>query len=156
MTEKYIVRLTAEEREELTGLVSKGKASAAKIRHAHVLLKADADGPNWTDTQITDAFSVHLNTVAGIRKRLVCQGLEAALNRQPQARPSRLPKLDGEGEARLLALSCSAPPPGQARWSLRLLAHRVVELGLAESFSHESVRRALKKMNSSPICVSRG
>jgi transposase len=147
MPEKYIVRLTAEEREELTALISKGKASAAKIRHAHVLLKADADGPNWTDAQIADAFSVHLNTVAGIRKRLVCQGVEAALNRQPQARPSRAPKLDGEGEARLLALSCSEPPPGQARWSLRLLAERVVELGIVESFSHESVRRALKKTN---------
>jgi hypothetical protein len=85
MTEKYIVRLTAEEREELTALVSNGKASAAKIRHAHVLLKADADGPNWTDAQIADAFSIHLHPVAGIRKRWVCQGLEAALNRQPQA-----------------------------------------------------------------------
>ena len=147
MPEKYLVRLTAEEREELMALISKGKASAAKIRHAHVLLKADADGPNWTDVQIADAFSVHLNTVAGIRKRRVCQGLEAALNRQPQARPSRAPKLDGAAEARLLALSCSEPPPGQARWSLRLLADRVVELGIVESFSHESVRRALKKTN---------
>jgi hypothetical protein len=81
MTEKYIVRLTAEEREELTVLVSKSKASAAKIRHAHVLLKADADSANWMDAQIADAFSIHLNTVAGIRKRLVCQGLDAALNR---------------------------------------------------------------------------
>ena len=147
MPDKYIVRLTAEEREHLTALVSKGKASAAKLRHAYVLLKADADGPNWTDAQIADAFSVHLNTVAGIRQRLVCHGLEAALTRQPQARPSRMPKLDGEGEARLLALSCSEPPPGQARWSLRLLAERVVELGIVESFSHESVRRTLKKTN---------
>ena len=156
MTEKYIVRLTAEEREELTALVSKGKASVAQIRHAHILLKADADGPNWTDPRIADAFSIHLNTVAGIRKRWVCQGLEAALNRQPQACPSRTPKLDGAGEARLLAVSCSEPPRGQARWSLRLLADRVVELGIVEHFSHESVRRVLKKTNSSPICVSRG
>lgn len=147
MPAKYIVRLTAEAREHLTALVSKGKAAAAKIRHAHVLLKADADGPNWMDAQIADAFSVPLNTVAGSRKRLVCQGLEAALNRQPQARPSRRPQLDGAGEARLLALSCSEPPPGQARWSLRLLADRVVELGIVESFSHESVRRTLKKTN---------
>jgi len=156
MSEKYIVRLTAEEREELTALVSKGKNSAAKIRPAQVLLKADADGPNWTDPRIAEAFSMHLNTVAGIRKRLVCQGLDAALNRQPQARPSRTPKLDGAGEARVLAVSCSEPPPGQARWSLRLLADRVVELGIVESFSHESVRRTLKKTNSSPICVSPG
>src|SRR5512143_4010376 len=107
MPEKYIVRLTAEEREHLTAVVSKGKASAAQIRHAHVLLKADADGPNWTDAQIADAVSVPLNTIAGIRKRRVGQGLGAALNWQPQARPSRMPKLDGAGEARLLALSCS-------------------------------------------------
>jgi transposase len=156
MTEKYIVRLTAEEREELTALASKGKASAAKIRHAQVLLKADADGPNWTDARIAEAFSMHLNTVAGIRKRLVCQGLEAALNRQPQTQPSRAPKLDGAGEARVLAAGCSEPPPGRARWSLRLLADRVVELGIVASFSHESVRRVLKKTNLSPICVSRG
>lgn len=147
MAEKYIVRLTAEEREELTALVSKGKTAAAKIRHAQVLLKADADGPNWSDARIAEAFSMHLNTVAGIRKRLVCQGVEAALNRQPQAQPSRTPKLDGAGEARVLALSCSEPPPGQARWSLRLLANRVVELGIVDRFSHESVRRVLKKTN---------
>lgn len=156
MAEKYVVRLTAEEREELIALTSKGQASAAKIRHAQVLLKADADGPHWPDPRIAEAFSMHLNTVAGIRKRWVCQGLEAALNRQPQAHPSRTPKLDGAGEARVLALSCSEPPPGQARWSLRLLADHVVELGIVEHFSHESVRRVLKKTNSSPICVSRG
>lgn len=156
MAEKHIVHLTAEEREELTALVSKGKSSAAKIRHAQVLLKADAEGPNWTDPRIADAFSMHLNTVAGIRKRLVEQGLDAALNRKPQARPSRTPKLDGAGEARVLAVSCGEPPPGQARWSLRLLADRVVELGIVGSFSHESVRRVLKKTNSSLICVSRG
>ena len=156
MAEKYIVRLTAEEREELTALVSKGKMSAAKIRHAQILLKADAEGPNWTDSRIAEAFSMHLNTVAGIRKRWVCQGLEAALNRQPQAHPSRAPKLDGAGEARVLAVSCSEPPPGQARWSLRLLAGRVVELGIVERFSHESVRRGLKKTKSSRICVSHG
>jgi transposase len=156
MAEKYVVRLTAEAREELTALTSKGQAPVAKIRHAQVLLKADADGPNGPDARIADAFSIHLNTVAGIRKRWVCQGLEAALNRPPQARPSRGSKLDGAGEARLLALSCSEPPPGQARWSLRLLADRVVELGIVERFSHESVRRVLKKTNSSPICVSRG
>jgi len=146
MAEKYIVRLTAEEREELTALVSKGKSSVAKIRHAQVLLKADADGPNWTDPRIADAFSMHLNTVAGIRKRWVEQGLENIRHKKPQARPSRAPKLDGTGEARVLAVSCSEPPPGQARWSLRLLADRVVELGIVPSFSHESVRRILKKL----------
>src|SRR5512138_3574009 len=128
MPDKYIVRLTAAEREELTALSRNGKASAAKSRHAQLLLKADADGPSWTDAPLADACSVHLNPVAGIRKRLGCQGLEAALNRQPPARPARASKLDGEGAARLLALSCSAPPPGQARGSLRLLADRIVEL----------------------------
>ena len=99
---------------------------------------------------------MHLNTLAGIRKRWVCQGVEAALNRQPQARPSRTPKLEGGWEARVLAVSCSEPPPGHARWSLRLLADRLVELGIVPSFSHESVRRVLKKTKSSRICVSRG
>ncbi|CDH47277.1 MAG: helix-turn-helix domain-containing protein [Candidatus Competibacteraceae bacterium] len=141
------MRLTPEEREELTALVSKGKTSAAKIRHAQILLKADAEGPNGTDAPIADAFSVPLRTVAGIRKRRVCQGVEAALNRQPQAYPSRPPKRDGAGEARVLALSCSKPPPGQVRRSLRLLADRVVERGIVERFSHESVRRVLKKTN---------
>ena len=156
MSEKYIVRLTLEERGELTALVSKGKTSTAKIRHAQILLKADVEEPNWTDSRIAEAFSMHLNTIAGIRKRWVCQGIEAALNRQPQARPSRTPKLEGAGEARVLAVSCSEPPPGHARWSLRLLADRVVELGVVESFSHESIRRVLKKTNSSRICVSHG
>ena len=91
MSEKHVVRLTTEEREEPNGAGEKGKTSAAKIRHAQALLKADAEGPNWTDSQIAEAFSMHLNTVAGIRKGLVCQGLEAALNRQPQAHPSRVP-----------------------------------------------------------------
>lgn len=147
MAEKYIVRLTAEEREERMALISKGKTSAAKIRQAQVVLKADADGPNWTDARIAEAFSMHLNTVAGIRKRLVCQGVAAALNRPPQAHPSRTPKRDGAGEARVLALSCSEPPPGQVRWSLRRLADRVVELSIVERFAHESIRRVLKKTN---------
>lgn len=147
MTEKYMVRLTTEAREELTALVTKGKTSAAKLRHAQILLKADAEGPNWTDAQMADAFSVHLNTVAGIRKRLVGQGVEAALNRQPPAYPSRPPQLDGAGEAWGLALRCSEPPPGQARWSLRWLADRVVERGIVERFSHARVRRVLKTTN---------
>lgn len=150
MAEKHIVRLTAEEREELTALVSKGKAAAAKIRHAQVLLKAGADGPNWTDARIAEAFSMYLNTVAGIRKRWVCQGVEAALNRQPQAHPSRVPRLDGAGEARVLALSCSEPPPGRARWSLRLLADRVVELGIVDRFSHVKCSTGTQKNELKP------
>jgi transposase len=145
MNKKYIVRLSDEERRQLTELTSKGKAAASKIRHAHILLKADADGPAWTDTKIAESFAVSVNTVLGIRQRLVEQGLEAALNRKPQARPSRTPRLDGEGEARLMALRCSAPPAGRARWTLRLLAAQAVALDIVETISHETVRQALKK-----------
>jgi transposase len=145
MNKKYIVRLSDEERRQLTELTSKGKAAAAKIRHAHILLKTDADGPAWTDAKIAESFSVSVNTVLGVRQRLVEQGLEAALNRKPQEHPSRTPRLDGEGEARLLALRCSAPPAGHARWTLRLLADQAVALDIVAAISHETVRQALKK-----------
>jgi transposase len=147
MNKKYIVRLTDEERRHLTELIRKGKAAASKIRHAHILLKADADGPTWTDEHIAESFSVSVPTVQGVRQRLVEQGLEAALNRKKQARPSRLPLLDGEGEARLIALRCSAPPAGHARWTLRLLADQAVALDIVEAISHETVRQTLKKMH---------
>jgi transposase len=146
MNKKYIVRLSNEERRQLTELTSKGKAAAYKIRHAHILLKADADGSAWTDAKIAESFSVSVNTVLGVRQRLVEQGLEAALNRQQQDRPSRAPLLDGAGEARLIALRCSEPPAGHARWTLRLLADQAVALEIVEAISHETVRPALKKM----------
>lgn len=145
MNKKYIVRLTDEERAQLAELTRKGKAAASKIRHAQILLKADADGPAWTDARIAESFSVSVNTVLGVRQRLVEQGLEAALNRKPQAHPSRAPRLDGEGEARLIALRCSTPPPGHARWTLRLLADQAVALEIVETISHETVRQTLKK-----------
>jgi transposase len=146
MNKKYIVRLSDEAHRQLTELTSKGKAAAYKIRHAHILLKADADGPPWTDEHIAESFSVSINTAQGVRQRLVEQGLEAALNRKQQARPSRPPRLDGEGEARLLALRCSEPPAGHARWTLRLLADQAVALDIVETISHETVRQTLKKM----------
>jgi transposase len=146
MNKKYIVRLSDEERHQLTELTRKGKAAAYKIRHAHILLKADANGPAWMDERIAESFSVSINTVQGVRQRLVEQGLEAALNRKTQARPSRPPLLDGEGEARLIALRCSAPPAGHARWTLRLLADQAVALDIVEAISHETVRQTLKKM----------
>src|SRR5262249_61044378 len=99
MNKKYIVRLTEQEREQLGALIRKGKAAASKIKHAHILLKADADGVGWSDAEIAAAFSVHPRTVAGIRERFVAQGVEAALNRKKQERPSRLPLFDGEAEA---------------------------------------------------------
>ena len=145
MPKKYIVRLSDAERQHLTELISKGKTAAYKIRHANILLKADADGPAWTDARIAESFSVSINTVMGVRQRLVEQGLEAALTRKKQAHPSRQPRLDGEGEARLIALRCSAPPDGHARWTLRLLADQAMALEIVEAISHETVRQTLKK-----------
>lgn len=145
MNKKYIVRLTEQEREQLDALIRKGKSAAYKIKHAHILLKADADGAAWSDEGIAAAFAVHTRTVAGIRERFVAQGLEAALNRKPQERPSQQPLFDGEAEAHLIALRCSEPPSGHARWTLRLLADKVVELNIVASASHETVRRTLKK-----------
>jgi transposase len=147
MSKRYVVRLTSEERRSLQRLVGAGKAAARKILHAHVLLQADEgpDGPGWRDTQISEALSVHPNTVAGVRERFVEQGLEAALNRKKQNRPSRTPKLDGRGEARLLAERCGPPPQGHKRWTLQLLADRLVTLQVVDRISYETVRRTLKK-----------
>ena len=142
---KYIVRLTDEERQQLEGLVSKGQAQAYKIKHAHILLKADADGPCWTDATIAEAFSCHRGTVEGIRKRFVEQGLQEALERKKREKPPREKILDGAGEARLIALSCSQPPEGRTRWTLELLADKLVELAVVETISYQTVRRTLKK-----------
>jgi transposase len=143
----YIVRLTDEERKELTEMVSKGKTVTYKIKHANILLKADENGPAWTDEKIAEAFSAHGDTVASIRQRFVEQGLEAALGRKKQAYPSRTAKFDGDAEAKLIAMSCSKPPDGRARWTLRLLANKVVELRIVESVSPETIRSVLKKTN---------
>jgi transposase len=150
---KYKVTLTADERQFLHTLVSAGKAAALKLTHARILLKADAapSGPAWTDARIAEAIEVNRTTVEQVRQRFVEQGLEAALVRKKQARPSRERKLDGAGEARLIALACSEPPLGRAAWTLRLLAERLVELEVVETISTETVRQALKKTNSSRI-----
>jgi transposase len=144
---KYIVRLTEPERAELLELVARGKAARHKRTHARVLLKTDAGsgGAAWTDTQIAEALELHPNTVAGIRQRFVEQGLEAALNRKKRVTPARARKLDGRGEARLIALACGEPPAGHARWTLRLLADQLVVLEMVDSISHETVRQVLKK-----------
>jgi len=144
---KYIVRLTEEERHQLGDLVGKGQAPAYKIRHAHILLKADAAGPCWTDQAIADAFSCHRGTVEGIRKRFVEQGVQGALERKKREKPPREKILDGDGEARLIALSCSQPPEGRSRWTLELLADKLVELNVVESISYRTVDRTLKKTN---------
>ena len=148
---KYKVTLTAEERQQLHDLVATGKAAAKKLAHARILLKADAapGGPAWPDRQIAQALEVSAATVERLRQRFVEQGLGSALARSKQGRPSRAAALDGQGEARLVALACSAPPAGRASWALRLLADRLVELGVVGKVSHEAVRRVLKKASSS-------
>ena len=153
---KYIVRLSDKERKELEELTRKGKAAAYKIKHAQILLKADADGPNWTDEKIAEAFSVTTRTVGAVRERLVERGLNAAVNRKAQENPSRLPRFDGQAEARLIALSCSSPPEGCSKWTLRLLADKVVKLEIVESVSHETVRQTLKKTLLNRTCEKCG
>jgi transposase len=145
--DKYAVELTSEERKELTELVSKGKTAARKITRARVLLQSDssADGPSWTDKQISEALGVHTNTIHGIRRHFVEHGLQAALDRKKQDRPSRQRLVDGDLEAHLIALRCGDPPEGAKRWTLRLLADKLVELQIVPSISHETVRQALKK-----------
>jgi Homeodomain-like domain len=147
MNKRYVVRLTAQERAALQRLVSVGKASARKILHARILLQADQgpDGPGWKDEQIAEGLTAHPRTVANVRQRLVEGGLEAALDRKKQAHPSRQVKLDGQGEAHLIALRCGPPPAGRMRWTLRLLADKLVALDVVDSVSHETVRRVLKK-----------
>jgi transposase len=148
---KYKVTLTAEERNSLQDLIAAGKAAALKLTHARILLKADAatGGPAWTDARIAEALEVNVNTVERLRERFVEQGLDAALGRKKQERPSRERILDGRAEARLIALACSEPPAGRARWTLRLLADQLVELAVVDTVSTETVRRTLKKTNSS-------
>ena len=148
---KYIVTLTADERHCLLDLIAAGKAAAKKLIHARILLKADAapGGPAWMDDRIAEAVEVNLRTVERVRQRFVEQGLEAALVRKKQDRPSRERKLDGDGEARLIAVACSQPPQGRRAWTLQLLADKLVELRVVEAISDETVRQVLKKTNSS-------
>jgi hypothetical protein len=145
MNKKYLVRLTEEEHQQLKALVSKGKAAAYKIKHANILLMADAATQANGDEHIAKALSVHPNTVRGVRQRFVEHGLEAALERKKLLRPPHPWLLDGEGEARLIALRCSPPPSGHGRWTLHLLADKLVELRVVNRISHETVRQVLKK-----------
>jgi transposase len=152
MKKKYPVVLTETERDDLKGLIASGTAPARKLTHARILLKADQgpEGPGWVDDAVAEAVEVSQPTVSRVRKQYFEEGMEAALNRRPPNREYHR-KLDGEQEARLLALACSEPPEGRARWSLRLLADRMVELEIVEEdISYQTVRRTLKKTNSSP------
>jgi Homeodomain-like domain len=146
MQKKYVVRLTEEERSVLQQVVKKLKGSGQKVRRAQILLKADADGPQWTDQQIAEAFSCRTQTVEGIRQRLVERGFQDTLDGAKRAQPPTPKLLDGEQEARLIATRLGPPPKGYANWTLRLLARKVVELEIVDSVSHETVRRTLKKM----------
>ncbi len=151
MKKKYPVILTETEREQLKSLIAAGTAPARKLTHARILLKADqsSEGPGWVDEAIAEAVETSQPTVSRVRKQYVQEGLEAALNRRAPNREYQR-RLDGEQEARLLALACSQPPEGQARWSLRLLADRLVELEVVEEeVSYQTVRRVLKKTTSS-------
>ena len=148
MKKVFVVRLTETERSELNALVRKGKASALAIARARILLKADQgkNGEAQTDAQVAEALSVAAKTVFNVRRRWVEEGLEAALRRKKQDCPSRLRKLDGKAEAKLVATCCGPAPQGRARWTLRMLAGKLVELEVVDSISPETVRSTLKKM----------
>ena len=150
MKKKYIVTLTEEERQMLREMLSRGKAAARKLMHARILLKADvaADGPGWKDETIAAALEVGRATVERVRKEFVEEGLKAALERRKPRRQYRR-KLDGDGEAHLVALACQEPPEGRSRWTLRLLADRMVQLEYVDQISYQTVRRTLKKTSSS-------
>lgn len=146
MRKKYIVRLTDAERESLKQVVEKLKGTSQKVRRAQVLLKADADGPGWTDAKIADAFGCRTKTVENIRERFVVRGFEVTLSGETRLEPPRPKLLDGEQEAKVIAMRLSAPPAGFSNWTLRLLAEQIVALEIVESISHETVRRTLKKV----------
>jgi transposase len=158
VAKKYLVTLTDQERQDLKHLLSAGKRSALTLTRARILLKADqADGgPAWDDDRIAQALDCGRRTVERVRQRFVERGPADALGRKRQDKPSRERKFDGAQEARLIALACSAPPAGRARWTLKLLADRLVELAVFDAVSDETVRRVLKKTNSSRTAKSSG
>lgn len=145
MEKKYIVRLSPEERQTLKDVIKKLKGSSQKVRRAQILLKADINGPNWTDTKIADAFDCSTKTVENVRERLVVQGFEIALSGKKRTEPPREKLLSGEQEAQLIAMRLGSPPDGYGSWTLRLLRDQLVELEVVDSISHETVRRTLKK-----------
>ena len=146
MSKKYIVELTGNERSQLQALVKKGKAAAYKIKHAHILLKADQgpDGLGWKDSEIAHVFHCHVTTVENVRRRLVEHGIDAAIERAKH-RTHKPRVLDGRAEAKLVALACSETPQGRDKWTLRLLADKMVELEIVDSLSYGTVRNVLKK-----------
>lgn len=146
MQKTYIVRLTDQERDRLAMVVKRLSGTSQKVRRAQILLKADADGPGWTDRQIADAFGCRTKTVENVRRRLGEHGFEQTLDGIKRSKPPTPKLLDGEQEAKVIATRLGPPPAGYANWTLRLLARRVVELSIVGSISHETVRRTLKKV----------
>jgi hypothetical protein len=145
MNKKYIVRLSDEERGVCQEVIKKLKGSSQKFRRAQILLKADADGPAWPDFKIAEAFDCRVQTIETIRKRRVTEGFELALEGKKRQEPPTPAKLDGVGEAKLIAMRLGKPPAGYGRWSLQLLADELVALEVVDSISHETVRKTLKK-----------
>ena len=145
MHKKYIVRLTDEERQTCRDVVKKLKGTSQKVRRAQILLKADADGPAWTDAKIADAFNCRIQTIENLRKRLVTGSFELAFNGKKRQTPPTQPLLDGKGEAKLISMRLGKPPAGYGRWTLQLLADELVALEVVDSISHETVRQTLKK-----------
>ena len=145
MQKKYIVRLSESEHQDLEEIVKTLSGSSQKVRRAQVLLKADIERANWSDQDIADAYHCRRQTVENLRRRLVEDGFEVAHNGKPRSRPPTEKLLDGEQEAQVIATRLGPPPKGYSTWSLRLLARKVVELGIVETISHETVRQTLKK-----------
>jgi Homeodomain-like domain len=154
----YVVKLSGEERERLKALIRKGKSPARRLLKARILLKGDVSeaGEGWSDSRIMEALDASASMVYRVRKQLVAEGLEAVLSRKQRATPAVPPIFDGEKEAKLIALACSKPPKGRARWTLRLLENKVVELGIVDRASDSTIGRTLKKTLSSPIAASTG
>lgn len=145
MNKKYIVRLLDEERGICQQIIKNLKGSSQKFRRAHILLKADADGPGWSDVKIAEAFDCRVQTIEHVRKRRVTEGFDLALNGQKRQEPPTRPKLDGEAEAQVIAMRLGKPPVGYGHWTLQLLADELVALEVVESISHETVRKTRKK-----------
>jgi Homeodomain-like domain len=145
MYKKYVVRLSDEERGVCQEIVKKFKGSSQKVRRAQILLKADADGPAWADARIAEAYNCRVQTIENVRKRLVMEGFELALEGKKRETPPTPPKLDGEAEAKLIAMRLGKPPAGYGHWTLQLLADELVALEVVDSISHETVRKTLKK-----------
>ncbi len=155
---RYIVKLTNDERARLSELIRKGKSPAKRQLKARILLKADesSGAPSWNDTQIAEALGTYPIMAYRVRQQFVEEGLEGVLSRKKRKVPPTPPIFDGEKEARLITLACSQAPKGQAGWTLRLLANRVVELGIVDHASHSTVGRVLKKTRSSPTSNNNG